>query len=259
MFDSHCHLDYLEDPASALGELGLTALVCIGADPKHAKSAISLAETFPEVWATVGLHPTETAQDRPDVRAELEALARHPKVVGIGESGLDDYWDAGERPAQLSAFEWQLDLARRLDKPIIVHTRDAAGGEGASLGCAEVIRAGGWPRGILHCCNGHPGLLEAGLEAGFHVSFAGNLTYKNARAIQEAARLVPLERLLVETDAPFLAPVPMRGKPNRPGYVRHTLRFLAGLRGLEEAELEAITDRNARVVYGLSSTTSTSA
>ena len=251
MIDTHCHLDYLEDPASALGELGLTALVCIGADPDHALNAIRLAEAHPEVYATVGLHPTEVQQDNPEVRASLEVMAGHPRVMGIGESGLDDHWDATRRREQLAAFEWQLDLARRLDKPLVIHTRDAAHEEGASLGCAEVIRAGGWGRGILHCCNGHLGLLEAGLEAGFFVSFAGNLTYKSAHAIQAAARVVPPERLLVETDAPFLAPVPLRGKPNRPGYVRHTLRFLADLRGVPEAEMEALTDANARAVYGL--------
>ncbi len=253
MIDTHCHLDYLDDPASALGELGLSALVCIGADPDHAQAALRLAEALPEVYATVGLHPTEAQRDSAAVRAELEAMARHPKVVGVGESGLDDYWDATRRPAQLAAFEWQVDLARRLHKPIVVHTRDAAHEEGASVGCADVIRAGGWPRGILHCCNGHTGLLEAALEAGFFVSFAGNLTYKSAHAIQAAARVVPAERLLVETDAPFLAPVPLRGKPNRPGYVRHTLRFLADLRGVPEADMEAVTDANARAVYGLPS------
>lgn len=252
MIDTHCHLDYLEDPASARFELGLSAMICVGANVQHAQNALRLAEQYPEVYASVGLHPTDAAQeDSSDTRAELELLSSRPKVVAIGETGLDDYWAHDQLEAQRSAFEWQLDLARRRDLPVIVHTRDAAGGERASLGCAEIIAASHWNKGILHCCNGHAGLLRAALNAGWYVSFAGNLTYKNAHTIQEAARFVPLERLLVETDAPFLAPVPRRGKPNRPGYVRYTLQFLAELRGVSENDLEEQTDANARRVYHL--------
>ncbi|TSA86386.1 TatD family deoxyribonuclease [Deinococcus detaillensis] len=252
MIDTHCHLDYLEDPASARFELGLSAMICVGANVQHARSALALADQYPEVWASVGLHPTDVAQeDTPQTRAELEMFSSRPKVVAIGETGLDDYWVHDQLEVQRSAFEWQLDLARRRDLPVIVHTRDAAGGERASLGCAEIIAASGWNKGILHCCNGHAGLLRAALDAGWHVSFAGNLTYKNAHAIQEAACYVPIERLLVETDAPFLAPVPKRGKPNRPGYVRYTLQFLAKLRGLSEEVVQQQTDANARSVYRL--------
>ncbi|WP_043816841.1 TatD family hydrolase [Deinococcus maricopensis] len=252
MFDTHCHLDYLDDPASARAELGLTGMVCIGADPQHARNAIALAEAYADVYATVGLHPTDAkAQDNAETRALIESMSGHARVVGIGETGLDDYWHDDERAEQRAAFAWQLDLARRRDLPVVIHTRDKAGTETASLGCIEELRNAGWRRGILHCCNGHVGLLEAALELGFHVGFAGNVTYKNAREIQAAAQVVPLDRLLLETDAPFLAPVPKRGKPNRPGYVRYTLQFIAGLRGLEEAELERLTDENARRVYGL--------
>lgn len=250
MIDTHCHLDYLDDPASARGELGLSAMVCIGANVEHARKALALAEQFEDVYATVGLHPTDVAeQDSPEARAELERLSLHPRVVGIGETGLDDYWKQDEARAQQAAFEWQLDLGRLRKLPVIVHTRDQQGHERASLECARTIREAGYQRGILHCCNGHQGLLEAALETGWYISFAGNLTYKTAQAIQEAARLVPAERLLVETDAPFLAPVPKRGKPNRPGYVRYTLEFLANLRGVSSETMEAITDANARSVY----------
>ncbi|WP_019588467.1 TatD family hydrolase [Deinococcus apachensis] len=251
MIDTHCHLDFLDDPASARGELGLTGMVCIGASPEHARNAVALAEQFGDVWATVGLHPTDTEEDSSDVRTDLEALALHPRVVGIGESGLDDYWDDTKREAQLSAFEWQLDLARRVGKPLVIHVRDKAGQDSAQRGVIDVLAA--WPdvQVILHCFSGHPGLLAFGVERGAYFGFAGNTTYKNAREIQEAARTVPQDRLLVETDAPFLAPVPKRGKPNRPGYVRHTLEFIAGLRGLDADELERVTDANARRVYGL--------
>ncbi len=258
MIDSHCHLDYLDDPDAARGELGLSAMVCIGASPEHARNAVALAEQFPDVYATVGLHPTDAPQDTPEARAELERLAAHPRVVGIGESGLDAYWTetdwhGTQRPAQLAAFEWQLDLSRRTGKPLVLHTRDKAGQDHAHLGVMDVLA--GWPDAavILHCFSGHAGLLDFGLRRGAPTffGFAGNTTYKNAHEVQAAARTVPLEHLLVETDAPFLAPVPKRGKPNRPGYVRHTLEFIAGLRGMDAAELEAVTDANARRAYGL--------
>ncbi|MEF2276810.1 TatD family hydrolase [Deinococcus sp. YIM 134068] len=251
MIDTHCHLDYMGDPASARGELGLTGMVCIGASVEHARNAVALAERFPDVWATVGLHPTDTDEDGPEARAVLERLATHPRVIGIGESGLDDYWDDTKRAAQVAAFEWQLDLARRTGKPLVIHVRDKLGQDRAQRGVVDVLAA--WPDQpvILHCFSGHAGLLACGLERGAYFGFAGNTTYKNAREIQDAARTVPLDRLLVETDAPFLAPVPKRGKPNRPGYVRHTLEFIAELRATTAEELEAVTDANARRVYGL--------
>ncbi|MDL2343070.1 TatD family hydrolase [Deinococcus sp. MIMF12] len=251
MIDTHCHLDYMDDPASARGELGLTGMVCIGAGPEHARKAVALAEQFPDVWATVGLHPTSIEDDSPDARTDLEALALHPRVVGIGESGLDDYWDDTRRQGQLSAFEWQLGVAARVGKPLVIHVRDKAGQDSAHRGVMDVLAA--WPDQpvILHCFSGHAGLLAFGMERGAYFGFAGNTTYKTAREIQEAARMVPLDRLLLETDAPFLAPVPKRGKPNRPGYVRHTLEFVAGLRGMDPAELERVTDANARRVYWL--------
>lgn len=257
MFDSHTHLDYIDDPASTRGELGLTGMICIGAGPEHARNAVALAEQFDDVWATVGLHPTATGEDSPEARAGIEALLTHPRVVGIGESGLDDYWDETRRTAQLAAFEWQLDLARRTGKPLVIHTRDKAGQDSAHQGVMDVLAA--WPdvTVILHCFSGLPDYLRFGLDRAerTYFGFAGNVTYKNAREVQDAARTVPLERLLVETDAPFLAPVAKRGQPNRPGYVRHTLEFIAGLRGVDPAELEADTDENTQRVYGLAATT----
>ena len=253
MIDSHTHLDYIDDPAGARGELGLNAMICIGASPQHARNAVALAEQFGDVYATVGLHPTDTDEDSPDARTQIEALLTHPRVVGIGESGLDDYWDETKRAAQVSAFEWQLDLARRSGKVLVIHTRDKAGQDSAHQGVMDVLRA--WPDVpvILHCFSGHADLLRFGLERGEHTyfGFAGNTTYKNAQEIQAAARDLPLSRMLLETDAPFLAPVPKRGKPNRPGYVRHTLEFIAALRGLDPTELEAMTDANTRRAYGL--------
>ncbi|MFC6591999.1 TatD family hydrolase [Deinococcus lacus] len=252
MIDTHCHLDYLHDPASARSELGLTGMVCIGAGLEHARSAVTLAEQFPDVWATVGIHPTSTEEDTPENRAELERLAQHPRVVGIGESGLDDYWDAGQRAPQLRALEWQLDLAGQLGKPLVIHVRDKKGEDSAHRGLLEVLPH--WPDVtlIFHCFSGNRDLLAYGLEHGHYFGFAGNVTYKNAPEIQAAAREVPLDRLLLETDAPFLAPVPKRGKPNRPGFVRHTLEFVAALRQMPPEQLEAATDQNASRVYSFS-------
>jgi TatD DNase family protein len=251
VIDSHCHLDYISDPQEALSEYGLTGVVCIGASPEHALKAVALAEQFPSVWATVGIHPTDAAEhDTPASRADIERLALHPRVVGIGESGLDDYWDQDVRPQQQAAFDWQLELAARLGRPLVIHTRDRQNQESAHLGVIE--RLSGWQgTAILHCFSGHRGLLKCGLERGDYFGFAGNLTYKSAHDIQAAALEVPLDRLLIETDAPFLAPVPKRGRPNRPGYVRHTMEFLARLRGLDVAEVERLTDENAKRVYGL--------
>jgi TatD DNase family protein len=254
VIDTHCHLDYIGDPGAALTEQGLTGVVCIGASPEHAVNAVALAEAFSSVWATVGIHPTDAAEhDTKQARAELEILAQRDRVVGVGESGLDDYWAQDVRSQQQAAFEWQLGLAERLKKPLVVHTRDRQGQESAHLGVIETLRA--WPgvTAILHCFSGHRSLLQTGLERGDYFGFAGNVTYKSAPDIQAAAREVPLDRLLIETDAPFLAPVPKRGKPNRPGYVRHTLEFVAVLRGMDAAELERVTDENARRVYGLGS------
>lgn len=251
MIDTHCHLDYLDDPASARGELGLSGMVCIGAGLEHARNATALAEAYPDVWATVGIHPTATDEDTPAARAELERLAQHPRVVGIGESGLDDYWDDSQRPQQVAALEWQLELAQQTGKPLVLHIRDKKGADSAARGILEIIP--NWPNVplIFHCFAGNRDLLAYGIERGHYFGFAGNLTFKNATEIQQAAREVPLERLLVETDAPFLAPVPKRGKPNRPGYVRYTLNFLAELRSIDPNELEEILDRNSKAVYKL--------
>jgi TatD DNase family protein len=249
VIDTHCHLDGVENPVEAASHL--TALVTIGFNPTRARSCLVLAETLSNVYCTVGLHPTDANMFSPEVTADLEGLARHEKVVGIGESGVDYYWDAAPKSVQITAFEWQLELARRLDKAIVIHTRDKDGQRQAFADCAATLERAGWHKGILHCFAGDAALLEVGLRLGFHVSFAGNLTYKNAQVIRDAAARVPLERLLVETDAPYLAPVPHRGQKNRPEFVRFTLETLAEVRGVSFADMERITQNNARAVYGL--------
>jgi TatD DNase family protein len=251
MIDTHCHLDGLKDPIEAANEPGLRALVAIGFNVERAINCLELTHAIPHVFATVGLHPVDASLFAPDIQAELERLALGEKVVGIGESGIDYYWDAAPETLQAQSLEWQLDLARRLDKPIVIHCRDKENSRRAFADCAAHLRNARWTKGILHCFAGDAELLETGLELGFHVSYAGNLTYKNAQTIRDSAQQVPLERLLVETDAPYLAPVPHRGKPNQPAFVRFTLETLAGLRGLTFAEMERITSENAIRVYGL--------
>ncbi len=250
MIDTHCHLDAVPNPEISAAELEI--LIAIGFNPERARNCLALTQQFPNVFATVGLHPTDANMFSSETVALLEALVLKPKVVGIGESGMDYYWDAATPENQIASFEWQLDLARQLEKPIVIHCRDKDNSRKAFADCAAILRNAGWTQGILHCFAGDAELLETGLALGFYVSFAGNITYKTAQKIRDAAVLVPENRLLVETDAPYLAPIPFRGKPNRPEYVQHTLEVLAGVRQLEYAELESITSANARAVYKLS-------
>lgn len=254
MIDSHCHLDACADPDDAV-DPSLRAIVTIGTTLASDERALDLARRHPNVWAAVGIHPNDASDaDDAAVRASVEALANQPRVVGIGETGFDTYWDGETLESQRRAFDWQADLARRLDAALILHVRDAQGKEDASIAAAAAIREAGHGRGILHCFNGHMGLLETGLELGWMVSFAGNLTFKSAQPLRDAALEVPEDRLLVETDSPYLAPVPMRGKRNTPAYVRHTARTLADVRGVPLEQLEAALDRNAAHVYGLTPT-----
>lgn len=251
MIDSHCHLDHCPEPDVAV-DADLRAIVTIGTTVARCALAVAAAERHANVWAAVGIHPNDADEaDDPDARAAVERMAEHPRVVAIGETGFDRYWDRQTPAAQQGAFAWQARLARRLDKALILHVRDADGRDDASLAAAEAIRAAGWERGVLHCFNGSAALLAAGLELGWMVSFAGNLTYKSAHMLREAAAAVPLDRLLVETDSPFLAPVPMRGRRNLPAYVRFTAQVLADVRGMPLDELEPVLDDNAARLYGL--------
>lgn len=253
MIDTHCHLDRCEDPDAAKDN-DLRAMVTIGTDPERCRRAVAMAEADPRVWAAVGLHPNDASLVTDgEATREVARLATHERVVGIGETGFDTHWDRESLERQRDAFDWHADLARRLDKPLILHVRDRQGDERASLAAAEAVRAAGHRRGILHCFGGHEDLLRAGLELDWMVSFAGNLTYKNAEPLRAAALLVPLDRLLVETDSPFLAPEPRRGRRNVPANVTYTAERLAEVRGIASAELEPVLDANAERVYGLPS------
>jgi TatD DNase family protein len=248
LIDTHCHLDMLKAPAFALAEAreaGLEAVITIGIDLASSGAAVDLASEQGDVWAAVGIHPHEAAKVDDAALAELDALAAAPRVVAIGECGLDYYRDLAPRAAQGRAFVAQLELARRRRLPVVVHIREAA--DDALLILAD--HAEGLTV-ILHCFS----LVEQTEECiarGYYASFAGNLTYKTAEPLRAAAARLPHERLLVETDAPFLAPMPFRGKSNHPALVTHTASALAAVRGLSPAELAEVTTANARRVFGL--------
>lgn len=237
MIDTHCHLDACNVPDAV--DPGLAAIVSVGTDEASCRRTLELAQTFENVRAVLGVHPNSADEATPAVRAAIEQLAEHPKVVGIGETGFDTYWDKVALEVQREVFFWHAELAKHLKKPLVLHVRDKQGEETASVAARDALLAAGHTQGILHCFNAHEGLLRAGLELGWHVSFAGNLTYKSAKNLQAAALKIPEDRLLVETDSPYLSPEPRRGRRNVPGNVRYTAAFLAELRGVELAGTEA--------------------
>jgi TatD DNase family protein len=250
MIDTHCHLDYCADPDTA-ADPTLTAMVSIGTSVERCQRTLELTR-HPNVWAAVGIHPNN-ASDAKDkhIREQIEKMSQRPKVVAIGETGFDTHWDDETLETQSESFLWQADLAKRLDKPLILHVRDKQGREDASLETVRMLREVNYSKGILHCFNGHQKLLETGLELGWFVSFAGNLTYPKAKELHEVAKVIPKDRLLVETDSPFLSPIPKRGEKNVPANVRYTAAFLASLRNESVEEVEAYTDANARKIYNL--------
>ena len=249
MIDSHTHLDVCEPPdtelVAAAEAAGVTRIVTVGTTGASCRAALAAAEAFPQVYAAIGRHPNEaTGFDDADL-AELQALAAHEKCVAIGETGLDYYRDYAPRTDQERAFHAHIDLARAVDKPLVIHTRSADDDTLAIL----VERAAG-VRVILHCFSMVDRVEECLAHEDWWFSFAGNLTYKSASPLRSAAALVPLERLLVETDAPYLTPVPLRGHPNQPANVVHTARAVAAVRGISYEELAAGVERSAAVVFG---------
>ncbi len=248
MIDSHTHLDACRpddaDLVAAAAEAGVRRIVTIGTDPVSCRAALAAAEAFPQVYAAVGRHPNSaTGFDDADL-AELRSLATHPRCVAIGETGLDFYRDRAPRADQERAFAAQIDLARETGKALVIHTREAAGPTVAML--AE--RAQG-VRVIMHCFS-MPERLDECLDCGWWISFAGNVTYPSAEALREAARVVPPERLLVETDAPYLSPQPVRKERNQPAHVVHTARAIAAERGEGYEQLEAAVERSAAEAFG---------
>lgn len=257
LIDAHTHLDAcgavtpaqvraMVDHAAAVG---VRAVVTVADDLASARWTVQAAESDPRVYAAVALHPTRAADLTEDARAELERLARHPRVVAIGETGMDMYWpgrlDGCAEPArQREAFAWHIDLAKRTGKPLMIHNRDA------DAEVLDVLRAEGAPPSVIfHCFSSDSVMARKCLDAGWLLSFSGTVSFKNARTLQEAATLVPDEQLLVETDAPYLTPHPHRGAPNEPYCLPYTVRALAAITGRPAAQLAAASTVTAAAVY----------
>jgi TatD DNase family protein len=249
VIDSHCHLDACEPPVAELvgraRAAGVGRMATVGTDGGSIRHALAAAEDHDEVVAIVGRHPHETTGFDEPALEEIERAAAHPRARAIGETGLDYYRDHAPRADQRRAFEAQLELAARLGLPVVIHTRAAEDDTFALLR----EHSGSLPAVILHCFSA-PDRLEDAVERGYLCSFAGNVTYPKATDLQAAARELPGELLLVETDSPYLAPQPVRGRPNEPANVAHTARFVAELRGVEYDELERIVEANAERVLG---------
>jgi TatD DNase family protein len=246
--DSHAHLDFpefaddLDQVIRRAADAGVNRIVTVGTTLDSCRKSIQLAERYPEVYVSVGIHPSSAPEEPADFIPELRELARHPRVVAIGETGLDFHRNPDDtaRAAQFSAFTRQLELAADCGKNVIIHQRDS---------WDETFRVlreySGAIRAVFHCFNGTAAQARAAFELGFLISFTGIVTFKNANPVREAAALVPLDRIMVETDAPYLAPQPYRGQRCEPAFVKETATFIAALRGLEPGTFAAQTTLNA--------------
>jgi len=253
LIDTHCHLDMdayqddLEEVLLRASQAGVCHVVTIGIDRQSSEQAIKLAEQYDSVHATIGIHPHDAEQASNDELDALARLARHPKVVGFGEIGLDYAKLYAPKEKQIELFKQQLNLAKELELPVIIHDREAHEDtlailqEHAPFPCS----------GILHCFSGDLGFAHKILELGFYISIPGIVTFKNANNLQEVAAKIPLESMLLETDGPFLAPSPFRGKRNEPSYIRHTAEKVAELRAMPIAELALTTTKNAQEIFAL--------
>ncbi len=251
LIDSHCHLNYpglREDVGGVLARAraaGVGGFLGISTRRSEWDEVIAQADAEPDIWATVGIHPHE-ADLHPDTdTATLIDATAHPRVIGIGETGLDYYYDKSDRERQKASFAAHILAARSTGLPIIVHTRDA---EADTLALLKAPGEGVL-RGVIHCFTASQSFAEEALALGFYISLSGIVTFKNARDLQASAKTIPADRLLVETDAPFLAPIPMRGKTCEPGFVAHTARFVAELRGEAPEALAASTTANFQTLF----------
>lgn len=249
LIDSHAHLDLLPDLNDVLARAkaaGVERIVTIGVDPASNEWAVATAHERPEVWATVGLHPHDAKLFSRDVAGEIERQASEECVLGVGEAGLDYFYDHSPRETQREVFAWHVRLARRTGKALVIHTRDAWEDLFAIL---EYEGAPG--RVVFHCWSGGPAEAQRALEMGAVLSFSGTVTFKNAEELRRAALITPLDRLTVETDAPFLTPSPYRGRRNEPAYVGVTAGFLAELKEVTPERLAGAARATAEAVFGL--------
>ncbi len=256
LIDSHCHLepadfgDEREAVIQRARDAGLVALICIGSGHsiEQVRNAVALAESHPDIWAAVGIHPHDAARLPDGAMAEIEELAtQHPRVVAVGETGLDYHYDNSPREEQKQALRSFIGIARRTQKPLSLHIRDAH--DDALDICAQENAAE--VGGAVHCFTGTPAEAARWVALGFHISFSGAVTFKSAAAIREAAAQVPLDRVLVETDCPFLAPVPLRGKRNEPAHLVYTAKVVAEARGMAFETLAEAATANTRRLFHL--------
>lgn len=245
LVDSHCHLDFpdlaanLPQVLASMRDNDVRCAVCIGVTLEDFPRVLALAEANPGIFASVGVHPETTDVREPSI-ADLVSLAQHPKVIAIGETGLDYYWQKDAPEWQRERFRVHIRAAIETGKPLVIHNREATADTLRVMAEEGAGRVGG----VLHCFTETWDVAEAALDLGFHISLSGIVTFKNALVVKEVARRVPLDRLLVETDSPYLAPVPYRGKLNQPAYVRHVAEEIASLRGISFEEVAAATTEN---------------
>jgi TatD DNase family protein len=252
LIDSHCHLDYfteaeLPDVLARAAAAGVAEVVTIGTTLSQSQRLPALASVQPNVWCTVGVHPHHAAEDPVPTPDAIAAMTEHPRVIGIGESGLDYFYDRAPRDVQQESFRAHIRAARLAGLPLAIHARDA------DPDIARILQderdTDGYFAFLLHCFSSSRVLAEAAVSMGGYVSFSGILTFPKSNELREIARDLPADRLLVETDAPYLAPVPFRGKRNEPGHVTHTAKVLAAVRGMEPEALAVLTTENFRRLF----------
>ncbi|MEZ6142855.1 MAG: TatD family hydrolase [Zavarzinella sp.] len=254
LFDTHAHLDDdrfgkdLPEVVQRATEAGVIRIITIGIDVATSRANLALVEQHPLLRAAVGIQPNHVAEAVQGDWEVILQLAADPKVVAIGETGLDRYWDRAPFPLQEDYFCRHLELSYQLKKPVIIHCREAE--EDIICTCEPFFAQHGTVHGVLHSYTGNLPCALRGVEMGLYVSFAGMLTYNSAENVREVAKEIPLDRLLIETDAPYLAPVPKRGKRNEPAFVAHTAEFMANLRGISVRELCDLTTHNAQTLFG---------
>ncbi len=245
LIDSHCHLNFpdfegrIPDILQNAADNQISHLMCISTSWENKPDVLALAEEYPAIFAAVGKHPTTEGGYEPSAQ-EIAEAADHPRVLAIGETGLDYFRSSGDLDWQHKRFHAHIEAAKQTKKPLVIHTRAAAEDTMQTLRDHNAQEAGG----VMHCFAEDWAVAEQALDIGFYISFSGIVTFKSAQSVQEVARKTPLDRILVETDAPYLAPVPFRGKTNEPAFVRHTAEYVAQLRGIELEELAEATTSN---------------
>lgn len=251
MIDSHCHLDMFEnnisDVITRAHDAGVGTIITVGSDPESIEKTIKIADEYPMVYAGVGIHPHDSKDLNEEILKRIFELSRHPKVVAIGEIGLDYHYEHSPKDIQQKAFIRQLELAREVGLPVIIHSREAF------EDTIKILKESGIKKAVMHCFSGNVTQAKKALDLGFFISISGVVTFKNAKKIKEVAQFVPDEYMMIETDAPYLAPEPFRGKKNEPAFLIYVARSLSELRGVTEEDIDRITTVNVKRLFHISS------